>query len=67
MIKLVRGEMTREEAVTAYRNATRRYIRRQMTWFKADDRIDWLDAEANTVAIAMDRAERYLSTASSRP
>lgn len=31
------------EAAAAIRRATRRYAKRQMTWFRADPRITWLD------------------------
>jgi tRNA dimethylallyltransferase len=44
----LRGEYGREEAVARYQQATRRYARRQLTWFRPDDRIHWLDAGAAT-------------------
>jgi tRNA dimethylallyltransferase len=31
------------QAVSAIKQATRRYAKRQMTWFRADSRIHWLD------------------------
>jgi len=37
------GELTREEAVTATTQLTQRYARRQMSWFRRDDRIYWQD------------------------
>lgn len=45
MIAYLRQRMTREEAIHAYQVATHRYIRRQLTWFRADPRLIWLDAE----------------------
>jgi tRNA dimethylallyltransferase len=44
------GEMTRDEAVAATALATRRFARRQMTWFRKDPRIRWFDAAGETVA-----------------
>jgi tRNA dimethylallyltransferase len=41
----LRGEMTLTEAVARFEFATHAYIRRQITWFRADSRIIWLDAE----------------------
>lgn len=38
------GDLSLDEAIALYQGATRRYIRRQMTWFRRDDRIRWLDA-----------------------
>jgi tRNA dimethylallyltransferase len=32
-----------QKAVEAVKQATRRYAKRQMTWFRADPRIEWLD------------------------
>lgn len=32
-----------DEAVAAIKQATRRYAKRQLTWFRADPRIDWID------------------------
>jgi len=31
------------DAVAAIKQATRRYAKRQMTWFKRDKRVEWLD------------------------
>jgi tRNA dimethylallyltransferase len=36
------GETTLEEAVEKIRRATRRYARRQMTWWRPDKRISWI-------------------------
>jgi tRNA dimethylallyltransferase len=38
------GELTREEAVASTVQLTQRYARRQVSWFKRDDRINWLEA-----------------------
>ncbi len=35
------GEMTREEAIAATAQLTQRYARRQMSWFRRDERIYW--------------------------
>ncbi|HEX7119722.1 MAG TPA: tRNA (adenosine(37)-N6)-dimethylallyltransferase MiaA [Longimicrobiales bacterium] len=46
MIAYIRGEWSLEEAIDATQRATRRYARRQLTWFRhqlPDDAI-WLDA-----------------------
>ncbi|MCJ1708100.1 tRNA (adenosine(37)-N6)-dimethylallyltransferase MiaA [Microbacterium sp. VKM Ac-2923] len=40
----VRGEMTRDEAVAETQALTRRYARRQVSWFRRYDRTRWLDA-----------------------
>jgi tRNA dimethylallyltransferase len=40
----LRGESSLAEAVERFKLATHRYIRRQLTWFRPDTRITWLDA-----------------------
>ena len=40
---VVRGEMRLEEARTAIQQATRRYAKRQMTWFRRESGVEWLD------------------------
>ncbi|MGI6343972.1 MAG: tRNA (adenosine(37)-N6)-dimethylallyltransferase MiaA [Bacillota bacterium] len=39
----LRGEETLEEALERLKLHTRRYAKRQLTWFRADRRIQWLD------------------------
>lgn len=36
------GELTLEEAVENLKRETRRYAKRQLTWFKRDERVKWL-------------------------
>ena len=46
------GQMTMEAAVEQLKTATRRYAKRQLTWFGANDSIVWLDIcsmNANTL------------------
>ena len=38
------GELTRDEAITSTIQLTQRYARRQVSWFKRDERIQWLEA-----------------------
>ena len=39
------GKTTREEAIRLIKQNSRHYAKRQMTWFRADKTIHWLDAE----------------------
>lgn len=48
----LRGESTLAEAVERFKLATHRYIRRQLTWFRPDARIAWLDAAQPAEALA---------------
>jgi len=38
------GELTREQAIASTVQLTQRYARRQVSWFKRDGRISWLEA-----------------------
>ncbi len=40
--KVLRGEITLEEARAAIEQATRRYAKRQMTWFRREKGVYWL-------------------------
>ncbi|MDK8693094.1 tRNA (adenosine(37)-N6)-dimethylallyltransferase MiaA [Corynebacterium sp. MSK158] len=48
-----RGELTWDEAVERTITGTRRYVRRQRSWFNRDKRIMWLDAAGDTPAQAL--------------
>ncbi len=41
----LRGDITLEEAVEVFKRDTRRYAKRQETWFKRDKRIVWISPE----------------------
>ncbi len=43
ILPYIRGECPREIAVEALKMATRRYAKRQMTWFSAKNYVRWLD------------------------
>lgn len=43
IIAYLKGRCTLEEAITILQRDTRHYARRQLTWFRADKRIQWLD------------------------
>jgi tRNA dimethylallyltransferase len=42
----VRGECSPEEAVARLKRDTRRFAKRQLAWFRADPRIEWIDVSA---------------------
>jgi len=43
LARYLRGESSLEEAVAALKRDTRRFAKRQYTWFRADPRVQWLD------------------------
>ncbi len=42
-----RGETTREEAIQQIQQNTRHYAKRQMTWYRNNADLHWLDGEQN--------------------
>ena len=57
------GELDREQAIESTTRLTQKYARRQMSWFKRDTRINWLDAldpEVTNLAIELVRQHGLL-------
>jgi tRNA dimethylallyltransferase len=49
ILEHLEGNLTLEEAVDRIKARTRRYARRQMTWFRADPRVEWFDSDPPAV------------------
>jgi tRNA dimethylallyltransferase len=47
----LQGEMTLEEAIKLTQRDTRRYAKRQMTWFRRERGIRWLDGFGEDPAV----------------
>ena len=45
MLGYIRGEASLLEATELLKSATRRYAKRQMTWFSSKDYVKWIDAD----------------------
>lgn len=54
----LRGEMSLADAVERVKSDTRHFAKRQMTWFKRDSRIAWVENEAEAVRLV----KTFLST-----
>jgi tRNA dimethylallyltransferase len=59
----LRGECTIEEAVRLAKRDTRRLAKRQLTWFRRDPEIVWIDAERGAAQALSLLAEFFLSSA----
>jgi len=46
------GKISRDKAVELIKRNTRRYAKRQMTWWARDNEIRWLSAESTGVVIS---------------
>jgi len=61
---MLRGEMTRAQAIAAAQQGHRNYAKRQMTWFRRDKRIEWLAGfgdEADVQARTAERVRKHLA------
>jgi len=52
------GKISLDKAREELKKNTRRYAKRQLTWFRADHRIEWVDADRAPQKIAEEIAER---------
>ena len=65
-VQLLRGELTREQAVQAAQQAHRNYAKRQMTWFRREPDMTWLKGFGDDVQI-QERAVKCLASEAVRP
>lgn len=63
----ISGACTKEDALENLRRATRRYAKRQLTWFRRDARIHWLEVDALGAGNVIDEAERIVRNCFSQP
>ena len=58
----ISGEKTLDECCDRLKQQTRRYAKRQLTWFNRDSRINWLypDVDENYFEKALSKAEEFL-------
>lgn len=63
-LQLLGGELSLEEAIFYAQRNTRRYAKRQMTWFRQEREIEWLSSFGNdpvTQQAVVDRTARFLA------
>ena len=68
----VEGRTTLQEAVQLIKQNTRRFAKKQLTWFRQDDRIQWIDVQepidwnvlAQTVLISLNLDDSLLTSTS---
>ena len=47
--EFLEGKISLDETISKIKQDTRHYAKRQMTWFRRDERIHWIDAESDIV------------------
>ena len=58
LLSYLDGEVPLEDAVESIKRATRQFAKRQLTWFRRDERIRWFDCEEYETAYL--KIERYV-------
>lgn len=59
LTKYLDGEYSYDEAVELMKRDTRRFAKRQISWFKRDERIKWFDADDVTITCLSSGIYRY--------
>jgi tRNA dimethylallyltransferase len=59
IIEYLNGEISLDEAIEKIKLGTRHYAKRQMTWFRRDDRINWIDYKDDILKRATEILEEY--------
>ena len=56
MVRHLRGEYSFEEAISTLKRDTRRYAKRQFTWFRAESDVIWIDPDAADMVLKIIKA-----------
>jgi tRNA dimethylallyltransferase len=68
-VQVLRGEMSRDQAVLAAQQGHRNYAKRQLTWFRREPEMHWIDGAGDDPVIVeqgLKRVEEHLASGSSR-
>ncbi|HIZ18016.1 MAG TPA: tRNA (adenosine(37)-N6)-dimethylallyltransferase MiaA, partial [Candidatus Olsenella stercoravium] len=60
LLDALAGELTVDEAVELVKRRTRRYAKRQLSWFRHDPRVRWIDLDETSVVGAAELVVRDL-------
>lgn len=60
IIEYLEGECTLSEAIEAVKQGSRRYAKRQLTWFRRDERVNYIDAQSDVKESAYKLIEEWM-------
>lgn len=60
IVRALDDHITMEEAIEEIKASTRRYAKRQRTWFRKDSRIHWLDANTYDLELLVEQASEII-------
>jgi tRNA dimethylallyltransferase len=67
LVPVVETAAPLEDAVAAIKKASRRYAKRQLTWFRADPRVHWIDVTDLSISQTVSHARELLESDEPRP
>ena len=65
-IAYLQDEISREKMVKDMKTQTRRYAKRQITWFKRWDFVNWLNMDDHTIQKAVEKVVQHLAAKSNK-
>jgi tRNA dimethylallyltransferase len=69
-LQIIQGELSVEQAIELAQRNTRRYAKRQITWFRQESSIEWLDGFGESPEIrqqALVRVREFLTSFAQKP
>ena len=63
-VQFLRGDLSRDAAISAAQQAHRNYAKRQMTWFRREPEVMWLAGFGDEAGVQQEAAEKVSSAAS---
>lgn len=60
VIAYLNGDMSRETMIETIKTQTRRYAKRQLTWFRRWDFVHWLDGDGCSTGELVEEIEKYI-------
>lgn len=60
LLGYLRGDMSLDDAVASLKNATRKYAKRQMTWFNSKKYVNWVDLSDTDGPLSFEEIVNYI-------
>jgi len=62
IVQALDGEISMAEAIDAIKQGSRHYAKRQLTWFRRDERVHWIEAPGKTLDQIVDEMIKEINT-----
>jgi tRNA dimethylallyltransferase len=61
LVQVIQGKLNLQEAIALIQRETRRFAKRQLTWFRTDKQVEWIDASQGAEETARQIVKRLRS------